>query len=266
MTVKLICTDVDGTLVGSTGTPTDEVWAAADRARARGQHLSMCTARAALGESWRWATRLDPEGWHAFHNGAAIRSAADESVYEVPLPTPVRQVIAERCGGYCVEWYSATEVACDSDDPLASEHAKLLGIEHRRRSVETLPGDVVRAQVIVPIERTPDVYEALSETALEAATATSPLMPGVALISVTAAGVTKGFAVRRLAELAGVSLADTMMVGDGENDLEALLIVGLGVVMGNASELVRAAADVIVAGVDEDGAARAFDLAADSTR
>src|SRR5688572_11767765 len=69
--LPLICLDVDGTLVGSTGSPSDELWTAAERARGRGQRLTLCTARLAAGATRDWAEQLDPDGWHVFHTGAA---------------------------------------------------------------------------------------------------------------------------------------------------------------------------------------------------
>ena len=73
--LPLICIDVDGTLLGSSGVPTDGVWAAAEAAIARGQHLAICTARVAVGPTWDYARRLDPAGWHIFHSGAALINA-----------------------------------------------------------------------------------------------------------------------------------------------------------------------------------------------
>jgi hypothetical protein len=59
-----------------------------------------------------------------------------------------------------------------------------------------------------------------------------------------------------------VLLADVMMVGDGHNDLPAIEAVGWGVAMGNAEPEVVTAARLIVADVDDDGAAQAIDASA----
>lgn len=44
-----------------------------------------------------------------------------------------------------------------------------------------------------------------------------------------------------------------MSFGDGENDIEMLEYVALGVAMGNAGEKVKKAADCITDDVDSDG-------------
>ncbi len=65
--------------------------------------------------------------------------------------------------------------------------------------------------------------------------------------------VSKGHALARLAEHLGVSLEETIGIGDNDNDLELVERAGLGVAMGNASPAVKAAADYIAPPVDEEG-------------
>lgn len=49
-----------------------------------------------------------------------------------------------------------------------------------------------------------------------------------------------------------------MAMGDGENDVEMLQMCGLGVAMGNAGPVARAAADVVVTTNDQHGVAEAI--------
>ncbi|HEX9105699.1 MAG TPA: HAD hydrolase family protein, partial [Longimicrobiales bacterium] len=90
---------------------------------------------------------------------------------------------------------------------------------------------------------------------------TSPVMPGTRFVNVTPAGVTKASGVLRVAEAYDVPPARAMMIGDAENDLEAMRTVGWPVAMGNASPEVRAAARDIVGHVDSGGLVQAFELA-----
>ena len=88
--LPLICIDVDGTLLGSSGVPTDGVWTAAEAAIARGQHLAICTARVAVGPTWDYSRRLDPAGWHIFHSGACLLYTSDaaDDLHRVALGGP----------------------------------------------------------------------------------------------------------------------------------------------------------------------------------
>jgi hydroxymethylpyrimidine pyrophosphatase-like HAD family hydrolase len=93
---------------------------------------------------------------------------------------------------------------------------------------------------------------------LAAHTAESPKMPGVRFVSLTRKGVGKLSGARLVAEAYGLDLTACAMVGDGENDLEVLQAVGLGIAMGNAPLSVKRAAKRVVAPVDACGLAEAL--------
>lgn len=261
--LPLVCLDVDGTLVGSSGEPSDALWAAAGRARARGQRLTLCTARVAAGPTRTWAERLDPEGWHIFHTGAALWRPADGALrLEVLDPHLVEacvELAAER--DWVLELYSWDDYVVDDDRPLAVDHAGLLGLPFKRRPLDDLADPVVRAQFVVPRHRADEAI-ASAPPGLSASGATSPVMPDAAFVSLIREGTSKAHAVEVVAAELGVPLTQVMMVGDGHNDLPVLAMVGYGVAMGDADPEVRAAASIVVAGVDDDGAAEAIDRSA----
>ena len=261
--LPLICLDVDGTLVGLAGAPSEALWASADAARARGQHLTLCTARLAAGPTRAWAERLDPLGWHVFHTGAARWNPASGEVRVTAVPdgalAACQGIAADR--GWVVETYSWDDYVVDSDDRLAVDHAALLALPHRRRPVTDLTDPVVRVQFVVP---TAEAAEALAAAppGTSGSAATSPVMPGAAFVSITAIGVSKAEGIAAVADDLGVPVSDVMMVGDGHNDLPAIEAVGWGVAMGNAEPEVIAAARLLVADVEDDGAAQAIDASA----
>lgn len=261
--LPLICIDVDGTLVGSAGHPTEGVWAAAEAAVARGQHLAICTGRGAFGPTWEYAERLDPAGWHVFHTGAGIVHSGTGEVMASLLPDAVLsaadQLATER--GWVFERYSARSYVVNLDNELSRGHAALLGTDIRRADPAALDGPVVRAQFVIRAE---EMAEALTLDLgdCELTGATSPAQPGAAFVSVTPAGVTKSSAIATIAEVLGATMADVMMVGDGQNDMDALLAVGHGVAMANAADSVKAVADYEVGDVEDDGLAEALELSA----
>jgi hypothetical protein len=59
-------------------------------------------------------------------------------------------------------------------------------------------------------------------------------------------GVNKGTGVKRLLELTGIEDAYTVAAGDFMNDLEMIQMADLGVATGNAEQIVKDAADVVV--------------------
>jgi Cof subfamily protein (haloacid dehalogenase superfamily) len=259
--LPLVCIDVDGTLIGSSGVPTDAVWSAADAAIARGQHLALSTARGAFGPALEYAERLDPDGWHIFHAGAALVHTGRGDVRARPLGAETIAHAGEvaASNGWTLEYYSPKDYTVDDDTELAVKHAALLGVPHVRRTADQLDGEVVRVQFVVSADESTGVTAAMGDGAT-VTIASSPVMPAAAFVTVTPSGITKATAITEIARELGTSVDRVMMVGDGHNDLEAIAAVGHGAAMGNAEPEVKAAARHQVASVAEDGLAEALDL------
>ena len=260
--LPLICIDVDGTLVGSSHVPTEAVWQAAAAATARGQHLALSTARGAFGPTLDYARRLDPNGWHIFHNGGALVHTGTSEIRGTALGEVVVEAadaIAQR-NGWVIEFYSADDYTVDSDADLAIDHAALVGVPHVVRGRDTLATEIVRVQFVVPLEVVPWVHTEMQGQEAVVVAAPSPIMPGVAFVSCTKPGVAKGAAISRIADEMGITVADVMMVGDGDNDIDALATVGHGVAMANAVPAAKEAASYEVAHVDNDGLVEALTL------
>ena len=78
-------------------------------------------------------------------------------------------------------------------------------------------------------------------------------------VEINAARANKGEAVLALAEHLGCGAEHIMSFGDGLNDLSMIEAAGLGVVMANAADEVKAAADYITDDCDHDGVAAAIE-------
>lgn len=71
-------------------------------------------------------------------------------------------------------------------------------------------------------------------------------------------GTSKATGLQKLCEHLGITADSVMAVGDADNDLDMLGIVGFPIAMGNANEHVKAIARAVVADNDHDGTAEAI--------
>ncbi len=75
-------------------------------------------------------------------------------------------------------------------------------------------------------------------------------------IEVNPRGVTKASGVETICRMLGIHMSEVIAIGDSENDLSMIHAAGLGVAMGNAQVVVKAAADVTTVTNNEHGVAK----------
>jgi Cof subfamily protein (haloacid dehalogenase superfamily) len=260
--IDLICIDVDGTLVGSSGEVPAATWEAAARTRATGVRLAICSGRPAFGLTRGFAERLDDDGWHVFQNGASVVHLPDGTTRSHGLPPEAVSslVVRARETGRALELYGDSEYVVGVDSARTRQHARLLGMPFSRSDLLSLPGPVVRGQWLVS-HAVAEVVMAEPHDGLNLSHSLSPLMADTSFINITSAGVDKALAVRAVAAEYGIPLERVMMVGDGANDVTAMRAVGFAVAMGNAEAAAKAAARYEVSHVDDGGLVEALALA-----
>ncbi len=260
--LRLVCIDVDGTLVGSGGVVHPSIWPAAERARAVGLRLAICSGRPAFGVAREYARQLDASGWHSFQNGASVLNLTTGESRSAQLAPDAVAMLLDRArrSGRVLELYTDDAYAIENDSPRVEAHAALLGVPFVPRPLSLLPGPYVRAQWLLASEHA-EATLAEPHPGLEISPSTSPVMGDTTFVNMTPTGVTKATAVQTIALLYGITLDQVMFVGDGGNDVPPMRIVGHAVAMANAEQHARATARHVVGGVDDGGLADALDLA-----
>jgi hydroxymethylpyrimidine pyrophosphatase-like HAD family hydrolase len=79
------------------------------------------------------------------------------------------------------------------------------------------------------------------------------------ILEVVPAGVSKWQGLQYIAAQEGVAPEEIIAVGDDHNDLDMIRCAGLGIAMGNATDEVQAAADVVTGTNAEDGLVQALE-------
>lgn len=262
--IPLIVLDLDGTIIGADGGVRQCVWEAVERVQAAGVKLSACTGRPAAGVALKVAKQLGPRNPHVFQSGALVSDPTGDSLHVAALREAVVLELVEHARelGFALELYTPTTLYVERKTALTEAHAKMIGVNALVRDLREVARiePVVRGQWVVKLEERAAV-EGLSLAGGQLSYATSPALPDTAFVSVTRKGVSKGSAVKLLAEAVGVDLEDVMAIGDSEGDLPLLEAVGHPLVMANASEQLRDRFPTLSQGVEECGAVEALERA-----
>ena len=79
------------------------------------------------------------------------------------------------------------------------------------------------------------------------------------LVEVLTKGVNKAFGLEKLAQKLNIQPSEIAAIGDAANDVEMLEYAGLAIAMGNASEEVKAIADIVTDTNENNGVIKAID-------
>lgn len=73
------------------------------------------------------------------------------------------------------------------------------------------------------------------------------------VLNVLKEDVSKSLAIMKTLEFFGIDKSEAIAFGDGENDIDMLELVGIGIAMGNANETLKNVADFVTKKSSEDG-------------
>lgn len=262
--IPLVVLDLDGTIIGSDGEVRECVWSAVAALQKAGVKLAACTGRPAAGVGLKVARRLGPRNAHVFQSGALVSDPAGDTLHVAALreATVLQLVEHARDLNLSLELYTPTSLFVERKTPIIEAHVRTIGVTPLVRDLREVARiePVVRGQWLVTHEQRGHV-EGLSLRNTQISAATSPALPETAFVSVTREGVSKGSALKILADSMNVDLRNVMAIGDSEGDLPMLELVGHPLVMKDSPEAMRGRFRTLTAGVDECGAVEALELA-----
>lgn len=259
--IKLIALDLDGTLLDPEGTITQESRKAIAKARRAGVRVVLNTGRS-IPEASAFAREAGCDELLSCLGGAAlVNGAREEVLHRWDLPEPSGERALELCLNRKIELmiFLGETILMDPFSQKSLLHTFDSPVFHRRAIVTEDPLAYKRERRL-PLTKLhgdgkPGAYP-LTELAA---------LPGVELTSsndhdfeLVAGGVDKGRALTMLAQMYGVSLNDCAAVGDSDNDLAMLQVVGTPIAMGNAAPSVKQAARWVSASHGEEGVAQAI--------
>ena len=263
--VRLLFTDLDGTLLDRRLTLDPVDVEAAHRAQEAGNLVGIATGRmyrSALPYALQLQTRLPL----ICYQGALIQELPGEGggkvLYRKEVPEEVSRPVLELAHrrGYSVNVYQDDELLVEANNADVAFYTSVAQIE---AVVATDPpleerldrGTTKMTLVTADLDRFPRLLAEVSELVGERAEVTRSL---VGFCEITAKGVNKGEALLWLCRHLGVDRQQTIALGDAPNDLPMLRAAGTAVAVEGAAEEVKAQASLLVPGPGRGGLAAAL--------
>jgi Cof subfamily protein (haloacid dehalogenase superfamily) len=279
--IKCIASDMDGTLLTATQKITDKNIEAIKAAQEKGVEVVIATGRSYFEASFV----LEEAGISCpiiCANGAEVRAADGKVVSSNPLDKDLAKKAAyiliqnnvyfevyTNQGTYTVDEDRGVSIIVDiflSGNPeadidevtKAAEERFKKGLVHKVNSYDELFNhEEHQIYKLLAFSFEPDFLASAKEDLLQ--------LEGMAVSSsgdenleLTSVNAQKGIALEAFVKEKGISLLETMAIGDNYNDLSMFKRAGRSVAMGNADEIIKAQCDAVTSTNEDSGVAKAI--------
>lgn len=264
-TSKILCTDLDNTLLNRQKQITRPNSQAIRQAAFQGHQIVLCTGRPLLGTLplIEELSMTQPGCYAITYNGGVIYDCFKKRIiFRKTLPIPYVKYIFEKSRQYDLfcQTYSHDHLLAPGPSPALD--AYLSRNKMPFRIIPTLPDSLKNepSKVLVIGLNAPEKLSAY-RAALEnwAADKVSVFYSNPSYLEHVPLGVSKGAAIKWLCHYLDIPLSRTVAIGDAQNDIPMLQTAALGVAMANADSACKAAADCVTENdCDHSGVAEAI--------
>lgn len=272
--IKLICIDMDGTLLNSKHEVSERNKEALRKARELGVNIAIATGRLFCSARY-YSDLIGVDTAVIASNGAYIKTNyEDTALLENPMPKDVAIKIYNivKKHGLSVNFNSWDTLI--REYPVPETHAyyvmnKLLPEEKKVKfiinadnfvnALETFEGNILKGIVIEEKENKEHLWAAKKELKEVFGDNLHVVSSGNNNFEIMMGSSSKGNAVAKLAKSLNLSPEEVMCIGDSENDLSMIQFAGTGVAMGNGLDLLKNAANYITDTNNDDGVAKAIE-------
>jgi len=264
---KMLVTDMDYTLLNKEKKVSDRNREALKKAIEKGVHMVVATGR--IYTSARiYARLLGLDTPIIASNGAIIKDASKTIFKDILSQDTVREML-RLCHKYGVYCHFFTENTIYSEKLInvslrytewnkymgEEDQVKIRIVDDGEEIIEAAKSEVLKAVVFDDDdEKIQKLRDGIMETGIVSVSQSMKHN-----LEVMNKGVTKGNAVRILAQMYGINREEVIAIGDNENDISMIEYAGLGIAMGNAEECLKRAADHVTGDYQEDGVAEAIE-------
>lgn len=261
---KLLVVDVDGTIVDGNGAISLEDEKSLYRVMSVGIMVSLSTGRV-IKACRKIINSLKLDGYHIFFDGALVSDPSNNvEIYCQPIDGElVKQAVQfARTNDIYLELYTQDQFFAESKNWSDDIHYNFFGVAPTIINFNEIwrKERIIKAEMVVRDrgeQSKSDLFKTEFYGRLHFSIARSPAFPDIDFINIINRGVSKGEALIRLASFLGISMKETIAIGDGYNDIPLLEAAGLSVAMGNAVPQLKQMADHVTVDIEHSGVAAA---------
>ena len=272
MKYKMVCIDMDGTLLGKGRKISNESKKVIKEIHDKGVEIVVTTGRIYNNAAY-YSHLLGVESPVIAANGAIVREKnTNKVIYENPIKTEECIRLIELlykmnvffhfytldgiyCGNgltkFATQLYMTKQVGYDN---LKIKYHVIKDLEKWKEFFRKTNGQITKC---IAFSIKPNKIIELKKE-LDKLNGIVYFGSGLRSVEINNKGVSKGKAVKALADYYGFKREEIVCIGDNENDISMIEYAGFGVAMGNAIDSVKRLADYITDTNKEDGVAKAI--------
>ena len=264
MEYQLIAMDLDGTLTNDQKVITEKTKAALMAAQEKGIRLALASARPSPGLfKERDALRLQDHGGilMSYNGGRIVDAATGRVLFETAMDIEQTRWVLRKLESLPVtpilddgvQFYVTDKTAYKVDYECRNNNMTCTEVENLADFLHFAPIKILMSAQPEEIHRIQQrIAQFLPEnlTVVQTAAFYLEIIPAV---------INKGQGIRDICGVLGIDTEQVITFGDAQNDIPMLQAAGMGVAMGNATDAVKAAADMVTLGNNEDGIAAALE-------
>ncbi|EOR28250.1 HAD family hydrolase [Clostridium sartagoforme AAU1] len=271
--IKLICIDMDGTLLNSNHEISERNKETLRQAKKLGVNIAITTGRL-FGSARYYSNLIGIENTPVIaSNGAYIKTNYEDiPILENSIPKEIAIEIYKIIKKHNLKINFNSWDTLMREDEVPDDHAytimnKQLPEDKKVKfiinsdfisAIESFDGKILKG-IVIERENLDNLWAAKDELKEIFGDKLHVVSSGTDNIEIMIGTTSKGNAVAHLADILNVNAEEVMCIGDSENDISMLKFAGIGVAMGNGLQMVKDIADYITDTNDNDGVAKAVE-------
>lgn len=246
MSYKIVFFDVDGTLIDyKTGIMSDSTKHVIQKLKSEGMHivaatgrpLSMCKELELLGID----TFITANGAYVKHRNKVVY----KSIIDKQIVNNIKSLAAQ--SGQALTFFTEDLYFNGVKSPETLQALEqTLSLKHYPKIDEYITDKEIYLMCLYGTEQTLETYKQTLPTLIF-----QQWHPYIC--NVLQREISKSIAAKAVLDYFNFSAAEAMAFGDGENDIDLLQLVGLGIAMGNGHEKLKQVANFVTKNCDQDG-------------